>query len=143
MIRTSENALNKTRTNLQKTKIKKNDRYKMLIHQIDLLKTTERQLKLKVKNLTNEINLINKNCLPYKCEQRSSSLSNNQRQHRSSSATKRLPSTADSHVRFNPTAYIHERNLKLRQIELQKKKKLVENLVLVDVVQIRISLMLV
>jgi hypothetical protein len=26
----------------------------------------------------------------------------------------------ESHRRFNPTAYVHERNLKLRQIELQK-----------------------
>ncbi|CAF4507161.1 unnamed protein product, partial [Rotaria sp. Silwood2] len=42
---------------------------------------------------------------------------------RSSSITKRSPSPADSRGRFNPTAYVRERNLKLRQIEIQKSKE--------------------
>ncbi|CAF1091318.1 unnamed protein product [Rotaria sp. Silwood1] len=42
---------------------------------------------------------------------------------RSTSITKRSPSPADSRSRFNPTAYIRERNLKLRQIEIQKSRE--------------------
>ncbi|CAF2520138.1 unnamed protein product [Rotaria sp. Silwood2] len=60
MIREIEFALIKEQTNLQKTKALKNDHYKKLNNQIELLKTSERQLKLKVNNLTNEINILKK-----------------------------------------------------------------------------------
>ncbi|CAF1106994.1 unnamed protein product [Rotaria sordida] len=127
MIRESKSALIKERTNLQKTKAVKDDHGKKFNNQIELLKTSERQLKLKVKNLTNQINLLKKNCSPCDSQNRSSSVdcskSADQQRYRSTSGGKRLPSSTDSHVRFNPTAYMHDKNLKLQQIELQKKKE--------------------
>ncbi|CAF4786446.1 unnamed protein product [Rotaria sp. Silwood1] len=176
MIRTSEDALVKERA-----KITKNDDYKTLNNQVELLKTSERQLKSKVRSLTNEIALLKRNSLHHPTTVRSSSRvrpihlhgysprsfqqrppstsrpsSGDKRQHRSdhllptvssrnrskhrsnsndsrrsgsgtrprsSSITKRSPSPADSRSRFNPTAYIRERNLKLRQIEIQKSRE--------------------
>jgi hypothetical protein len=66
----------KERNNLKKTKTKKDERYKSLLNQvgsfywwlminnlsfqIESLKTSERQLKLKVKSLANEIELVSK-----------------------------------------------------------------------------------
>ncbi|UJR23990.1 hypothetical protein I4U23_026956 [Adineta vaga] len=49
--------------------------------------------------------------------------SESETRHRSTSITKRSPSPADSRGRFNPTAYIRERNIKLRQIEIQKSRE--------------------
>ncbi|CAF1159694.1 unnamed protein product [Adineta steineri] len=127
MIRTNEDTLIKERIHLQKTKTKKNNRNKIFNDQIDLLKTSERQLKSQVKVLTNEIDLLKKTCSPYGSQQQIRSLSrlrsDDQRQCRSASVTKRLPSAYNSDGRFNPTAYIHERNLKIRQTEWQKKKE--------------------
>ncbi|CAF1460193.1 unnamed protein product [Rotaria magnacalcarata] len=181
MIRTSEDALVKERA---KTTTTKTDDYRLLNDQIDSLKTSERQLKSKVRCLTNEIALMKRNTLhhhpttvrssskerplhlngysprSFQQQQRPPSLSRpssgDQRRHRSdhllptassrnrskhrsnsndsrrsgsgtrprsSSLTKRSPSPADSRGRFNPTAYIHEKNLKLRQIEIQKSRE--------------------
>jgi len=61
---------------------------------------------------------------PSRFQHRSSSVlrsaSADQRRYRSASVTTKPMLSSDSHVRFNPTTYIHERNLKLKQIELQK-----------------------
>ncbi|CAF1082746.1 unnamed protein product [Rotaria sordida] len=172
MIRTSEDALVKERA-----KTIKNDDYKTLNDQVESLKTSERQLKSKVRCLTNEIALLKRNSLHHPTTVRSSSRervihlngysprsfqqrppsssrpsSGEQRRHRSdhllptvssrnrsksndsrrsgsgnrlrsSSITKRSPSPGDSRGRFNPTAYIRERNLKLRQTEIQKSRE--------------------
>ncbi|CAF4424618.1 unnamed protein product [Rotaria socialis] len=182
MIRTSEDALVKERA---KTTTTKTDDYRLLNDQIDSLKTSERQLKSKLRCLTNEIALMKRNTLHHhpttvrssskerpihlngysprssqQQQQRPPSLSRpssgDQRRHRSdhllptassrnrskhrsnsndsrrsgsgtrprsSSLTKRSPSPADSRGRFNPTAYIREKNLKLRQIEIQKSRE--------------------
>ncbi|CAF5185505.1 unnamed protein product, partial [Rotaria magnacalcarata] len=72
MIRANEYALIKERINLQKTKAKTYDHYKKLNNQIEFLKTSERQLKLKMKNLTNEISLLKKNASPCSYRPRSS-----------------------------------------------------------------------
>ncbi|CAF3456151.1 unnamed protein product [Rotaria sp. Silwood1] len=68
MIRTSEDALVKERA-----KITKNDDYKTLNNQVELLKTSERQLKSKVRSLTNEIALLKRNSLHHPTTVRSSS----------------------------------------------------------------------
>ncbi|CAF2031266.1 unnamed protein product [Rotaria magnacalcarata] len=127
MIRANEYALIKERINLQKTKAKTYDHYKKLNNQIEFLKTSERQLKLKMKNLTNEISLLKKNASPCSYRPRSSPSdcpkSTDQHRYRSKSGLKRLPLPTNSRTRFNPTAYIHEKNLKLRHVELQKTRE--------------------
>jgi uncharacterized protein YlxW (UPF0749 family) len=55
MVRTSEDALAKERS---KTTVKKTDDYKTLNDQVESLKTSEKQLKSKVRSLTNEIALL-------------------------------------------------------------------------------------
>ncbi|CAF1623594.1 unnamed protein product, partial [Didymodactylos carnosus] len=177
MIRSSEEALSKERNRLHKTTSKKLDDYRILTDQVDSLRTSERQLKAKVRSLTNEIGILKRNSVHrspvVKPSSRSSSkerpMSNgysprsrisqrppsrpnsgdrrrqqqqplhsqhrsdhvlikqrhrslsSERNHRSTSSTKqRSPSPSDSQKRFNPTAYIRERNNKLREFELQK-----------------------
>ncbi|CAF4915250.1 unnamed protein product, partial [Rotaria socialis] len=46
--------------------------------------------------------------------------STDQHRYRSKSGPKRLPLSTNSRARFNPTACIHEKNLKLRHVELKK-----------------------
>lgn len=178
MVRASEDALVKERA---KNTSKRTDDYRILNDQVESLKTSERQLKAKVRSLTNEIALLKRSSLhhpttirsssrershpmndysPRSLQQRPPSLSRpssgdqrrprsdhllptvasrNRSKHRSnsndsrrsgsesrqrsSSITKRSPSPADSRGRFNPTAYIQERNLKLRQVEIQKSRE--------------------
>ncbi|CAF1002132.1 unnamed protein product [Rotaria sp. Silwood1] len=119
IINESEYALIKEQNNLQKIKILKDENYKKFNNKIELLKTSERQLKLKVKDLTNQINLLKKNCSSSNSQQRSSSLicskSTDQHRYNSSNGSKRLLSSTDSHIRFNPTDYINEKNLKLQK----------------------------
>ncbi|UJR23988.1 hypothetical protein I4U23_026954 [Adineta vaga] len=177
MVRTSEDALAKERT-----KATKSEDYRVLNDQVDSLKNSERQLKAKVRSLTNEIALLKRSTLHHPTTVRSSSRersiplngysprslqqrppsssrpssggdqrrprsdhllptassrnrskhrsnsndsrrSGSETRHRSTSITKRSPSPADSRGRFNPTAYIRERNIKLRQIEIQKSRE--------------------
>ncbi|CAF4817482.1 unnamed protein product, partial [Rotaria sp. Silwood2] len=68
MIRTSEDALVKERA-----KTTKNDDYKVLNDQVESLKTSEKQLKSKVRSLTNEIALLKRNSLHHPTTVRSSS----------------------------------------------------------------------
>ncbi|CAF3311788.1 unnamed protein product, partial [Rotaria sp. Silwood2] len=68
MIRTSEDALVKERA-----KTTKNDDYKVLNDQVESLKTSEKQLKSKVRSLTNEIALLKRNSLHHPTTFRSSS----------------------------------------------------------------------
>ncbi|CAF1168377.1 unnamed protein product [Adineta steineri] len=178
MVRASEDALTKERTTITTAK---NDNYRVLNDQVESLKTSERQLKSKVRSLVNEIALLKRSTLHHPTTVRSSSRersiqlngysprslqqrppsssrpssgdqrrhrsdhllpttasrnrskhrsnsndsrrSGSETRHRSTSITKRSPSPADSRGRFNPTAYIRERNLKLRQIEIQKSRE--------------------
>ena len=58
MVRTSEEALAKERSQTQKSTSRKSDDYRVFNEQVDALKTSERHLKSKVTNLTNEIALV-------------------------------------------------------------------------------------
>lgn len=58
MVRSSEEALAKERASSQRHSMKKSDDYLVVNDQIESLKTSERQLKAKVRTLTNEINLL-------------------------------------------------------------------------------------
>lgn len=58
MVRSTEETLAKERAQLQKSAHKKADDYRLLNEQVELLKSSERHLKAKVKSLTNEIALL-------------------------------------------------------------------------------------
>jgi coiled-coil domain-containing protein 61 len=58
MVRTSEETLARERAQMHKSSSKKGDDYRLLHEQVDSLKTSERQLKSKVRSLTNEIGLL-------------------------------------------------------------------------------------
>ncbi|UJR24787.1 hypothetical protein I4U23_006162 [Adineta vaga] len=127
MIRRNEEALIKARIHLQKTKTRKDNRCKTFNDQIESLKTSERQLKSKVKVLTNENSFLRRNCSFNDSQQLSGislrPVSNDQRRPHFVSNIQRLPSSYDSSNRFDPTAYINARNDKIRQTEWQKKKE--------------------
>ncbi|CAF4285172.1 unnamed protein product, partial [Adineta steineri] len=70
MVRASEDALTKERTTITTAK---NDNYRVLNDQVESLKTSERQLKSKVRSLVNEIALLKRSTLHHPTTVRSSS----------------------------------------------------------------------
>ncbi|KAM8741027.1 centrosomal protein CCDC61 isoform 3-T3 [Acanthopagrus schlegelii] len=139
VVRTLEEQLGKERAKSQRSASKRCQEQRLLTEQLEELRASERALRIRVKSLTNELALLRRGRPGYgtirarsgsreRMEDRVQRSEERGRRADSSGPRARIPRPSPSPTgsrapRFDPTAYIQDRQRRQREAELKKQRK--------------------